>query len=604
MELPAIKVLDPTLINQIAAGEVIERPAAVIKELVENALDAQATSIEVILREGGRTFIQVTDNGQGIRAEELDLAVERHATSKLSHGNLFNIQSFGFRGEALPSIGAVSRLTLISRPHHQETAWQIFVEGGVKNEPTKASHPIGTRIIIRDLFYATPVRLKFLKTIGTELSHCIDCINRLAMAYFHVHFLLKEGDRTLLDYGSSPTLEHRLSQILGHHFKNNSRYVEGERENLTLKGWTSLPTYNRSQSNEQFLFVNHRPVRDKIFHTAIKLAYQDLLAVNRHPSVVAFLTLNPEEVDVNVHPAKIEVRFQNPQMVRGLMIHALKQTLHTHSQSTSSHLGEHAIALFRSKSEISPTSEPLEKYSSTIPYPNKDLISQRAFGSFKRPATTSPFSSLPANEQDQPSELSETAFSALPLGKAIGQIYDTFILAEKPESLMIVDQHAAHERLVYQQLKQQYKDQSIKSQAILLPEVLTLSEQDLDTLKPYLVFLQNLGFDIETYRGNTVIVRQIPALLANLHPHDFIKDLLADLKEIDGSTAAIDQLYEVLSGMACRTSIRAGRKLSLQEMNGLLRQMENTLHSGQCNHGRPTYIDIKKTDIEKLFGRR
>ena len=584
-----VRLLDSTLINQIAAGEVIERPAAAVKELVENSVDAGATHIEILLREGGRTLIQVTDNGCGMERDDLCLAVERHATSKLPEGDLFNIKSFGFRGEALPSIGAVSRLTLTSRTDNQDTAWELFIEGGTKGAPKMAAHPVGTRVSIRDLFYATPVRLKFLKTINTELSHCVDCINRLALAHPHVRFLLKETDRVLIDYPSSPSLEHRMNQILGAEFVNNSRAIDGQRDNVGIKGWVSLPTYNRSQSTEQFLFVNNRPVRDKVFHAAIRVAYQDLLASNRYPVVVAYLTVDPDEVDVNVHPAKTEVRFRDAQVVRGLIINAIRQTLTNHSQTTSSHLGDQAIAVLRS---------PNPSYAAAS-YPRFNQSPPQSFAP-ARPAFQGSIHTSTAQDLYEDS-VQETAW---PLGQAVGQIHSTFILAEKADSLVIVDQHAAHERLVYEQLKQNLHEKNVASQAVLLPEVLTVTETDLTLLEPHLPDLKTLGFDIEIYSGNALVVRQIPALLSGLKPSDFIHDFLSDLKEVGQGITITEKLHEILSSVACRGSIRAGRKLSLPEMNALLRQMESTLYSGQCNHGRPTYVELKKSDIEKLFGRR
>ncbi|RZI46910.1 DNA mismatch repair endonuclease MutL [Candidatus Finniella inopinata] len=591
-----IRLLDSTLINQIAAGEVIERPAAAVKELVENAVDAGATHIDILLREGGRTLIQITDNGCGMERDDLWLAVERHATSKLPEGDLFNIKSFGFRGEALPSIGAVSRLTITSRPAHQDTAWELFLEGGVKNEPKIVAYPIGTRISVRDLFYATPARLKFLKSINTELSHCVDCINRLALAHPHIRFHLKETDRVLIDYPSSPSLEYRMTQILGADFVNNARPIQGQRDNVGIKGWVSLPTYNRSQSTEQFLFVNNRPVRDKLFHAAIRVAYQDLLAGNRYPVVVAYLTVDPDEVDVNVHPAKTEVRFRDAQIVRGLVINAIRQTLVSHGQTTSSHLGDQAIAVLR------PSAPPsnIPSYAAASSRFNPSFAPPRppAFQGFI-PSSPTAAASVAQNLYEVPETHNDW-----PLGQAVGQIHSTFILAEKADSLVIVDQHAAHERLVYEQLKQNLHEKNVASQAVLLPEVLTVAQTDLALLEPHLPELQGLGFDIEVYSGNALVVRQIPALLSGLKASDFIHDLLSDLKELDQGVAVTEKLYEILSSVACRGSIRAGRKLSLQEMNAMLRQMESTPLSGQCNHGRPTYVELKKTDIEKLFGRR
>lgn len=606
-QLPVIRLLDTNLINQIAAGEVIERPAAVIKELVENAVDAGSTQIDIVLREGGRTLIQVTDNGYGIPKEALELAVERHATSKLPEGDLFNIRSFGFRGEALPSIGAVSRLTLISRTAEQDTAWQLVVEGGIKAPLTMVSHPFGTRVTVRDLFYATPVRLKFLKSVNTELAHCTDYIKRLAMSHPSVGFSLKDGDKIIFKYSPTPHFEERLKDILGLEFHKNARPFQGQRDNLTFKGWASLPTYNRSQSTEQFFLVNNRPVRDKLFHASIKIAYQDLLATNRHPIVVGFLTIEPEEVDVNVHPAKTEVRFRESQNVRSLLIYTIKQTLENYSRTTSDHLSHQAIANFRAPF--------LKEQSTSIPStPNSSAYSQQRFTNFISPSISSQKASYFSNSQtvinkvepvQEASHFEETRpYIDLPLGQAIAQVHQMFVLAEKEDALIIVDQHAAHERIVYEKLKQQFKDQTVKSQSVLLPEVLKLSEIDLNCLKPHLSSLEMLGFDIEVYGENSLIIRQVPALLSGLKPQDFIYDLLSDIKELDQNISVSEALQNILSSIACHGSIRAGRKLSVNEMNALLRQMENTANSAQCNHGRPTYIELRKTDIEKLFGRK
>jgi len=708
---PYIRLLDPTLINQIAAGEVIERPAAAVKELVENSVDAGATNISIVLREGGRTLIQVTDNGCGMGKEDMVLAVERHATSKLPDGDLFNIQSFGFRGEALPSIGAVSRLTITSRPsplsndttnNEDDCGHELLIEGGTKHQPRIAAHPVGTTICVRDLFYATPARLKFLKSVSTEVSHCTDNLKRLAMAHPNVSFSLKDGDRKIFHYPACESLpdcenlQERIEQVLGSDFMQNARPFEGARGTegasaeapstpITIKGFVSIPTYNRSQSGDQYLFVNGRPVRDKLFQTAVRIAYQDLLANNRYPVVVAYLTIDPAEVDVNVHPAKTEVRFRDAQAVRSLIIGAIRQTLINHGGRTSTHLGD---SLFEPKAKSNPTDttsgatdgfispsyqpqilrfeapkiqetmapEESTTAESSILYLNRHASFATNFarqshhqqgsyqsathqgGSYaqsiyKDQATNYPTQghsnhswsndySTQNNSSDSP--LNKTTETPPYLGKVIGQIHSTFILAEKEDSLIIVDQHAAHERLVYERLKKILPQDStpqgpntsqqpgniprnLPGQLVLLPEFVNVSEHELEILKPHLQNLQNLGFDIQIFGEDSptpsVVIRQIPALLKGINAKHFINDLISDIKEMGQEITTTDKICEILSSAACHGSIRAGRKLKEIEMDALLRQMEETPLSGQCNHGRPTYIEIKKTALEKMFGR-
>ncbi|MBY0462446.1 MAG: DNA mismatch repair endonuclease MutL [Alphaproteobacteria bacterium] len=597
-----IKLLDLGLINQIAAGEVIERPAAAVKELVENSIDAGATKIEVSLRDGGRTLIQVIDNGYGMNPEDLTLCVERHATSKLNTGDLFNIHSFGFRGEALPSIGSVSRLSIISKPQGQETAFQLDVEGGVKSDLTPASYPFGTRVVIRDLFYATPARLKFLKSPTTELGHSTDYLNRLALAHPSIEFTLKEGSRVVFHYPSCATFPERLKAVLGREFSENSRQVTAIRDHMEINGWISLPTYNSSQSTEQYLFVNDRPIKDKSLSAAIRVAYQDFLPSNRYPSLAVFLKIDPSEVDVNVHPAKAEVRFREAQVIRGLFISALKQTLHETTHETSAHLARDAVAILRDSSTqagiVKKNYPAAFSAAQSIPLQGR-ISSVYGSGNYQARAFIDEAASI-VNESFQ----DETEEDLYPLGLAKAQLHKTYIIAEKNDSLVIVDQHAAHERLVYEKMKEQYQENKIRSQTLLLPEIINLTENDIHLLTPYLEELERLGIGIEVFGTNSLVIRQIPALLSGVDVASMIKDLIADLKELGTSYSLTEKLHEVLSTLACHSSIRAGKTMSIPEMNALLRQMENTPHSGQCNHGRPTYIELQKDDIEKLFGRR
>lgn len=587
-----IRKLEPHLINQIAAGEVIERPASALKELVENALDAEATSISVQIRDGGRSLIAVTDNGVGMSSEDLELAAERHATSKLPEDDLFNIKTLGFRGEALPSIGAVSRLHITSRAEGAPDAWLLKVEGGQKYAPLPAAHPQGTHIEVKDLFYATPARLKFLKSPSTELSHATDFLNRLAMSHPNVTFKLSTETRTVFEYQACTSLNDRLAQILGKDFAENALPLHFTREAMTLTGLISLPTFNRSNASHQYFFVNGRPVKDKIFFNAVRAGYQDLLASDRYPLVALFLDVPMEDVDVNVHPAKTEVRFRDSSFVRGTLVAALKQTLSAHSQKTSTSVSLQAINAFRP--------EPTYSQPSLTSY----RPSSAGRSSFTRSYTAppSPPTTALSDLEEAPSAYEGTPLETPPLGFAKAQLHETYIVAQTEESLIIVDQHAAHERLVYERLKAEQGH--VKRQILLIPEVVDLDESSLLPLKEHLPDLEAVGLVVEPFGEKAVLVREIPALLGEVNIKGLVQDLADEIKERGQTLGLHEKLAEILSTCACHHSIRAGRKLSLEEMNALLRQMESTPHSGQCNHGRPTYIELKRQDMEKLFGRR
>jgi DNA mismatch repair protein MutL len=599
-----VRFLDPTLINQIAAGEVIERPASAIKELVENAIDAGSSKIDIVVREGGRTLISITDNGQGMQQADLLLSVERHATSKIPDSDLFNIRTLGFRGEALPSIGAVSRLTITSRTATDDTAWRLMVEGGVKEEPVPTSFGFGTRVEVRDLFYATPARLKFLKTPTTELSHTIDILNRLALAHPQIYFSLMDGDRQIFSYDSHVN---RLSSILGKDFVENACPVHMEREGLTLRGQISVPTFNRSNATAQYLFVNGRPVKDKLLSAAVRVAYQDYLASNRHPILALFLEIDPAEVDINVHPAKAEVRFRDAGLVRGVMISALKNALHEAAHRSSTTIANDAIVAFQRPP--SPISSP----PGASPSPTQAWTGK----SYSGGTSTAPRFSFP--ERHIPESLAETiaTYQAAPspepipevsenypLGLAVAQVHSTYILAEAEDCLVIVDQHAAHERLVYEKMKIEQASNGIKRQALLLPEIVDLPEDALSALLARAQDLAKLGLIIEAFGVSAIMVREVPALLAKADWKQTIQDLVSEIQEMDTTLSLAEQLNEILGTLACHNSVRAGRQLSIEEMNALLRQMEATPYSGQCNHGRPTYVKLHRNDIEKLFGRR
>lgn len=605
-----VRFLDPTLINQIAAGEVIERPASAIKELVENAIDARATKIDIVVREGGRTLISITDNGHGMPQDDLVLAVERHATSKIPDSDLFNIRTLGFRGEALPSIGAVSRLMITSRTTTDDTAWRLLVEGGTKGEIAPTSFGFGTRVEIRDLFYATPARLKFLKTPTTELSHTIDILNRLALAHPEIQFSLMDGDRQVFSYESNAN---RLSSILGKDFCENACPVLMEREGLVLRGHISVPTFNRSNATAQYLFVNGRPVKDKLLSAAVRVAYQDFLASNRHPVLVLFLEIDPAEVDINVHPAKAEVRFRDAGLVRSVLISALKNALQEAAHRSSTTIAQDAIVAFQRPP--SPLSPPMASPAAISAASTSSSWSGKSYSG--RSSSPSPRFSFPERHLSPDLEETLATYQAAPppkptsestgeypLGLAVAQIHSTYILAEAEDSLVIVDQHAAHERLVYEKMKLEQAAHGIKRQALLLPEIVDLSDDALRVLLSRAPGLAQLGLTIEAFGLTAVMVREVPALLVKADWKQLIQDLAAEIQDMDTTLSLSEQLNEILGTLACHNSVRAGRQLSIEEMNALLRQMEATPYSGQCNHGRPTYVKLHRQDIEKLFGRR
>lgn len=596
-----IRLLPPNLVNRIAAGEVVERPAAAVKELVENAIDAGATRVEVHLREGGRALIAVVDDGGGMRRDELALAVERHATSKLPGDDLLELRWLGFRGEALPSIGAVSRLTIVSRPREADAAWQIAVEGGAKSAPAPAAHPPGTRVEVRDLFYATPARLKFLKGERAEQIACVDAVERLAMAHPGVAFrVLAEGDRRLVDLPAAPgdlfqARLARLAAILGRDFGANAVPVSAEREGIRLSGYAGVPTYHRATSQHQYLFVNGRPVRDKLLYGAVRGAYQDFLARDRHPVVALFLDLPPAEVDVNVHPAKAEVRFRDAGLVRGLIVGALKHALAEAGHRASTTVADAALGSFR------PGTAPPGGFASSAP---RGLAEAAAtYFAAPRGAETPPLPGLAA-----PSAPATPAGDAppadFPLGVARAQLHETYIVAQTKDGVVIVDQHAAHERLVYERVKAMLANGGVARQGLLLPEVVELEPAAVERLAARAPELAELGLELERFGSGAVVVRAVPALLGETDTAGLVRDLADELAELGDAPALKERLADVCSTIACHGSIRAGRRLLPEEMNALLRQMEATPHSGQCNHGRPTYVELKLADIERLFGRR
>ncbi len=600
-----IRRLSESVINRIAAGEVVERPASAVKELVENSIDAGATRIDIAIREGGKSLIAVTDNGSGMTRDDLALAIERHATSKLPEDDLFDIRSMGFRGEALPSLGAVSRLSLVSRPDGADSAWAIAVAGGVVSDPVPAAHPAGARVEVRDLFFATPARLKFLKGDRTETSQIIDVVKRLAMARPDVGFTLHDGARERLRVEPSGNslgtdfLDARLARlgaIMGREFSENALRIDAEREGIRLNGYAGVPTLNRANSMHQYLFVNGRPVRDKLLYGAVRGAYMDFLARNRHPMLALFLEVEAHSVDVNVHPAKAEVRFRDAGLVRGLIIGALKHALAEAGHRASTTVSAAALGAV---------------HPATVPFP------ARGAGAYAyRPAAISPGlaeqgmafqapldgTTAPSAAQIDP--VDDEAAVEFPLGAARAQVHATYIVAQTDDGIVIVDQHAAHERLVYEHMKRALGESGVARQALLIPEVVELDEAGAARLAARSGELAELGLVIEAFGDGAILVREVPAMLGQVDAQALIRDLADELAELGDAFGLREKLETVCGTMACHGSVRAGRRLNADEMNALLREMEATPHSGQCNHGRPTYVELKLADIERLFGRR
>lgn len=586
-----IEKLNAHLVNQIAAGEVIERPAAILKELVENALDAGASKIDISVEDGGRALISIRDNGSGIAFDDIQLAFERHATSKLSHRDLFAINTFGFRGEALPSIASISRTQMITRTNADEHAWKITIEGGNASALTPHSAPIGTMLEVRDVFYATPARLKFLKNASTELGHCKDMVSRIAMANPMVHFTLKADGKSVYDWPPGD-LTTRIAQVMGKEFSQNTVPVLLERNGYKLEGLVSLPTYSRSQASDQYIYVNNRWVRDRNVAGILRVAYQDVLMTGRHPMAVLFFNLDSHEVDVNVHPAKTEVRFRDLGFVRSFLIQGVKQSL-TASQHTAS-----------------PAMGNLVAQAFNISAPKISTRSQFDYKTNYKPILRDSYPSAkpqPISEFTQPTyvcaqEKEETL--DYPMGIAKAQLFETFIVAQTGDALLIVDQHAAHERIVYEELKAEWNAKAkLPSQPLMQPEYIELNEQDCALFEQNQHLFQKIGFAIDVFSSKTLVVHSTPIACHLEGSKEFILDVLADIKVLGAGVSAEEVLWEKLSSKACNNSIRAGKTLSLAEMNAMLRQMEFTPKSAQCNHGRPTFIKLDKKSLEKLFER-
>jgi len=600
-----IRRLPPETVNRIAAGEVVERPASAVKELVENALDAGSTRIEIEADGGGLTRILVSDDGCGLSPDDLALAVERHATSKLSPQadgtwDLLHIATLGFRGEALPSIGSVARLSIAARVKGAD-ACAILVEGGAMGGigPAAFAGEHGARVEVRDLFYATPARLKFMKSERAEQMAIAEEVKRQAMAHEAVGFTLDlDGRRALKLSPEHPGPEgrlRRLAAVLGRDFQDNALEIDQEREGVRLSGFAGLPTYNRGNAAHQYLFVNGRPVRDRLLQGALRAAYADYLARDRHPAAALYLELDPQLVDVNVHPAKAEVRFRDPALVRGLIVGALRHALAGAGHRASTTVATQALGGFRPQSGPSPSGFSAYALGGWTPAPAAPTIPGLAQAT-ARVEAPEPFSVA------QPADVIDPV--DYPLGAARAQVHETYIVAQTRDGIVVVDQHAAHERLVYERMKREMDDGGVTRQALLLPEVVELDPAEADRVIARADEFAQFGLIIEPFGPGAVLVRETPALLGETNASALIRDIADDLAENGQALALKERLEAVCSTMACHGSVRAGRRLTAAEMNALLREMEATPHSGQCNHGRPTYVELKLSDIERLFGRR
>ena len=587
----SIRLLPQNLINQIAAGEVVERPSSALKELIENAIDAGASKIDITVIDGGKTFFSVSDNGKGMTPAELELAVERHATSKLPDDDLFHIDFLGFRGEALPSIASVSKLTITSRACDAVDAWSIRVQGGQKDPLKPAARQQGTTVEVRDLFYATPARLKFLKAPQTEMMYMKEIIYRLAMSYPAISFSLSDDKRMLLNYPATSSLLERVHLVIGKEFKANAVSIDTSSHGMTLKGFVGLPTYLRSTAADQYLFVNGRSVKDKVLFGAIRGAFQGLIGHDGHPVVALFLTVPQNQIDVNVHPAKTEVRFQDSASVRGLLVGAIRDALSQQGHRTATTIGIGALG---------------KAMPSIVPAIPRPLSSLREEKPLEPILMMHDAYSVKTENQPASSSIPQTIQTPLakefpPLGFAKAQLHKTYIVAQNLNGIVIVDQHAAHERLTYEKLTAQ--QQNPQTQLLLMPEIIDLKPEEVNCLIARADELKQFGLVLDAFGNDAIAVREIPALLDKTDIPKLIQDLAQTLITYDDTVLLKDKIKDICARMACHGSIRAGRQLTIDEMNALLRQMEACGTSGQCIHGRPTYIELHLNDIERLFGR-
>ena len=591
-----LRLLPQTLINQIAAGEVVERPASAIKELIENAIDAGANRIDIRIEQGGKSYFSVTDNGKGMTKDELTLSVERHATSKLPDDNLVNITFLGFRGEALPSIASVAKMKITSRPQETPSGWMIEVDAGHKKKPVPASATYGTTVEVRDLFYATPARLKFLKSEQSEQLAIREVVDKLAMCYPNIAFSLENENKKLISYPATDNLFDRVSMVIGHEFKDNALPVQTEYDAIKLAGFVGLPTYTRATSTEQYLYVNGRCVKDKVLLGATRGAYQGLMGhgSDGYPVLALFLSVPCDQVDVNVSPAKTEVRFADAGRIRGLLVASIRNVLAEHGQKTATTLNIGALGSTEQKP--------------TYVQPQKPTT----FRSFhpispSYPTTKTKQESLVLSDsysvkvEKQPEPMADQKLP--PLGLAKAQIHKTYIVSQTEDAILIVDQHAAHERLTYEKMMQNMGEKP-QTQLLLVPEIIDLKPEEVSLLTARAEELKEMGWIVEAFGTDCVAVRELPALLDKTDIKKTVQDLVDTLKTFDDTVLLKDKMKDICARMACHGSVRAGRTLTIDEMNALLRQMEACGTSGQCIHGRPTYITLKLDDIEKMFGRK
>ncbi len=595
----SIRRLPEHLVNRIAAGEVVERPASALKEIVENALDAGATRVAIRLSNGGLDRIEVSDDGCGMDSGDMALALERHATSKLPDDVIENVATLGFRGEALPSIASVARLSIDSRPHGAD-GWNRTVDNGQLVAEGPTALPPGTRVTVEQLFGKVPARRKFLRSPKAEYAACLDIVRRLAMAHPAVAFSVEHDGRRVLGVQTDEAREERVAALTDRALAENHVIVSLEREGIRLSGVASIPTYNRGVGDHQYLFVNGRPVRDRLLIGALRGAYADMLARDRHPVVALFLDVPPLEVDVNVHPAKTEVRFRDPALIRGMIVSGLRRALDAEGFRAVQHADPSALSAWKAE-PISPTpigAMPIFE----APMSSPASYSQFAPSSFadRRPSFITP----PPQARAEPAAAPAPEGTSFPLGVARGQVARTYIVAEAEDGLVIVDQHAAHERLTLERMRRAMEGQGVASQALLLPEVVELDEPACDRLEARIAELREFGLDLERFGPSAMLVRSVPAMLGQSDVQGLVTDLADDLAAYDSALSLKERLDLVAATMACHGSVRAGRVLSVAEMNALLREMEVTPRSGQCNHGRPTWVKLGHGDIEKLFGRK
>ena len=595
MTMAIIQALPEHLINQIAAGEVVENPASAVKELVENSIDAGARHISVEIEQGGKSLIRVSDDGIGMEQSDLVLSLQRHATSKLDDHRLDHITSLGFRGEAMPSIASVSRMVMTSKHQTEDSGWSISVEAGQPSSPQPASRECGTVVEVKDLFYATPARLKFLKSDNAETLAIKDIIRRLALSKPDIGFDLSVNGKTAMHYKAQDTLlgdshVRRIQDVIGTDFADNAMPVDTQREGLRLYGYAGLPTFHAKQANKQWLFVNGRPVRDRMLTGVLRAAYGDTLFKGQYPVACLFIECDPEWVDVNVHPAKTEVRFQNPQMLRGLIISTIQQAIHSQASHTSTDMADKVVQISAARQSARPVtrvSEPVVQSGWSMP-----------------PAARKMEPSLPTAPEEGGEVAEEICVEDFPLGAAKAQCLGNYIVAETQDGIILVDQHAAHERIVYEDLKQGYQNRNLQTQPLLIPETVEMEADDVTRIIDAADVLKEAGLVVESFGADAVIVREVPMILSDkIRIHDLLTAIANDLESVEMTNQVEERILALLSTMACHSSVRSGRIMRQDDMNALLRRMEKTPRSGQCNHGRPTYIKLELRDIERLFAR-